>query len=145
MKIYKTAQNFEIVPQNPKAQNDPNVQLQNLQHSQQALEYFKNIVEKTERILTEMRALEDEFELGDIGLRTQFTQQIKAAAQQTQAFNLLAQMNLISSVDNLLDQNELNNINNLINTNISTISDQYKAQQQGQQGGYGMQGGMQTQ
>ena len=125
MKIYKISQNFQIVPQDPNIQNDPNVQLQNLQNSQRAIQYFKEVMQTSEKILTDLRTLEDTLGIGDIGMRSQFIETIKMATQQTEAFNLLAQMNLISSVDNLLDQNELNNVEILINTNIQSMSGQY--------------------
>ena len=129
MKIYKIAQNFEMISQNPGSQNDPNVQLQNLQNSQQALQYFKEVVAAADIVMADLRELEDTLGIGDIGMRSQFSDMIKAAAQSTPAFNLLAQMNLISSIDNLLDQNELNNVETLITTNISSMSSQYSAQQ----------------
>lgn len=129
MKIYKIAQNFEMIPQDPSVANDPNVQLQNLQNSQQALQYFKQVVASSETVMASLRELEDNLGIGDIGFRSQVSNTIKAAVQSTPAFNLLAQMNLIASVDNLLDQNELNTIENLIITNISSMSSQYSAQQ----------------
>jgi len=135
MKIYKIAQNFEIIPQNPGTQNDPNVQIQNLQNSQQALQYFKDVVSKADVVMSDMRELEDSLGVGDIGLRGQFTEMIKSAMQQTPAFNLLAQMNLISSVDNLLNQGDISNVERLILTNISSMSEQYSTQQNAPQMG----------
>lgn len=129
MKIYKIAQNFEMIPQDPAIQNDPNVQLQNLQSSQSALQYFKELIQTSEKALSDLRALEEQLGMGDIGLVSQTTDMIKVAASQTPAFNLLAQMNLISSIDNLLDQNELSTVENLILTNISSISSQYSTTQ----------------
>lgn len=120
-----------MIPQDPNAQNDPNVQLQNLQNSQQAIQYFNMIVQASEQVMADLRALEEQLGMGDIGLRSQLTDMIKAAASQTPAFNLLAQMNLISSIDNLLDGNELTTVENLISTNISSMSDQYSASQGG--------------
>jgi len=125
MKIYKLAQNFEMIPQDPQAPTDPNVQLQNLQNAQSALQYFGEVMSASEGIMASLRGLEDTLGVGDIGLRSNFTEMIKAAVQQTPAFNLLAHMNLISSVDNLLSQNELNNVSTLISTNISSMSSQY--------------------
>lgn len=124
MKIYRIAQEFQIIPQNPGAQNNPNVQLQNLQNSQGAIQYFEGIITAAETLMADLRNLEDTMGIGDIGLRNQFQDVIKQAAMQTPAFNLLAQMNLISSIDNLMDTNELNNVKNLISTNIKSISDQ---------------------
>jgi len=130
MKIYKIAQQFEMIQQNPGSQNDPDVQIQNLQNSQQALQYFKDVINQADVVMADMRSLEDSLGIGDIGLRSQFTEVIKSAMQQTPAFNLLAQMNLISSVDNLLNQSDLSNIENLIITNISSMSNQYSSSQQ---------------
>jgi len=133
MKIYRIAQEFQIIPQNPGAQNDPNVQLQNLQNSQNALQYFESVMTAAETLMADLRNLEDTMGIGDIGLRNQFQDVIKQAATQTPAFNLLAQMNLISSIDNLMNQNELSNIKNLIITNIQSISDQSNSIEQANQ------------
>ena len=130
MKIYKISQNFEILPQDPNAQNDPNIQLQNLQNAQKAIQYFKEIISVSEKVMTDLRELEDKLGIGDIDMRSQFQETIKMAAQQTGAFNLLAQMNLISSIDNLLNQGELNNVEILINTNIQSMSSQYSSTDQ---------------
>ena len=131
MKIFRIAQdpNVEMLAQNPGKPNDPNVQLQNLQNAQGAIQYFGNVISIYEKIMADLIELEDTLNVGDTGLRVQMENTIKAAAQQTGAFNLLAQMNLISSIENILDQNELANVENLIITNISSISEQYSAQQ----------------
>ena len=130
MKIYKIAAEYQMVPQNPGAQNDPNVQLQNLQSSQQALDYFKTLITDTEAIMTAMRQVEDDLGLGDIGLRTSVQNMIAQAAMTTPAFNLLAQMNFISSIENLLDSNQIRNVEVGIQKNISSI--QSGAAQMGQ-------------
>ena len=129
MKIIRIAQTFEMIPQDPNAPNNPNVQLQNLQNSQNAIRYFKDLITITESIMADLRELEDAIGLGDIGLRTQVANTIKQAASQTTAFNMLAQMNLIASIDNLLDAGELNNVERLILTNIQSISDQQQQYQ----------------
>ena len=126
MKIYKIAQTFEMISQSPGSQNDPNVQLQNLQNSQSAIQYFKNVIVATETIMEGLRNLENTMGVGDIGMRTQIQEMVKQAAMQTPAFNLLTKMNLISSIENLLDSTELNNVENLILTNINSMSDQYQ-------------------
>jgi len=131
MKIIKISQNFQIIPQNPNAQNDPNVQLQNLQNSQDALAYFKNIINNSENVMTELRQIEDDLNVGDIGLRTQVQQLIAAAAMQTPAFNLLAQMNFVSSIENLLDINHISNVEINIQQNIQAIQSG-QAEQAGQ-------------
>jgi len=127
MKIYKIAQEFQMVSQNPGKQNDPTVQLQNLQSSQQALQYFKEIADESEQIVTHIRNLESALGITDNSLVKQFKTTIQQYSMQTPAFNLLAQMNLISSIENLMNQNDLSRVETLILTNIQSISDQYKA------------------
>ena len=127
MKIYKIAQEFQMVSQNPSKQNDPTVQLQNLQSSQQALQYFKEIADESEQIVTHIRNLESALGITDNSLVKQFKTTIQQYSMQTPAFNLLAQMNLISSIENLMNQNDLSRVETLILTNIQSISDQYKA------------------
>ena len=121
MKIYKIAQDFQMIPQNPGAQNDPSVQLQNFQNAQNALQYFKTLIVDSEQIMTSLRQLEDDLGLGDIGLRTQVQQMISQTAMNTPAFNLLAQMNFISSVENLMDANQIRNVEIGIQKNIQSI------------------------
>ena len=102
MKIYKIAQDFQMITQNPAALNDPDVQLQNLQNAQAALEYFSTLVVASQNVASALNEMEEALGLGDLGLSSQFADTIKQAAMQTPAFNLLAQMNLVSSIDNLL-------------------------------------------
>jgi len=127
MKIYKIAQEFQMMPQNPGQQNNPNVQLQNLQSSQEALQYFKNVVDESEQIATSIRNLESTLGITDNSLVNQFQTAIQQYSMQTPAFNLLAQMNLISSIENLMNQNDLSRVETLILTNIQSMSDQYGA------------------
>ena len=134
MKIYKISSEFQMVPQNPGMQNDTNVQLQNLQNSQGAIQYFKTIIAGTEQVMADLRKIEDNLGLGDIGLRQQVQQIISQAAMQTGAFNLLAQMNFISSIENLLDANQIRNVEVGIEKNIRSIqSGQAQMAQQPQQ------------
>jgi hypothetical protein len=121
MKIIKISQEFQMIPQNPGAQNDPNVQLQNLQNAQLALDYFRTLVEDTNQVMAALRQLEDDLGLGDIGLRTQVQQMIAQSAMGTPAFNLLAQMNFISSIENLMDENQIRNVEIGIDKNIQSI------------------------
>jgi len=110
-----------MIPQNPGAQNDPNVQLQNLQNAQGAIAYFRGIIAASEDVMASLRELEDSFGVGDVGLRNEVQEAIKNIAMQTPAFNILAQMNFVSSVDNILDSNQLNNVEVIINNNIGSI------------------------
>ena len=124
MKIYKLGQNYQVIPQNPGAQNDPNIQLQNMQNAQGAIQYFQSVIEASNQIKRDVDELEELLDVGDLGLKNQLEDVIKAAAMRTEAFNLLAHMNLVASIENLLDERELNVVENLIITNISSISDQ---------------------
>ena len=121
MKIYKRSQSFQMIQQNPTVQSDPNVQLQNLQNAQQALQYFSTLITVSEKVMADLRELEDTLGLGDIGLRTQIQDTINKAAMQTPAFTLLSQMNIVSSIDNLLDTNQAATINTTIIKNIQAI------------------------
>ena len=110
-----------MIPQNPGVANDPSVQLQNLQNAQQALQYFEGVTNETEQVMASLRQLEDTMGIGDIGARTYIGDLIKQAAMSTPAYNLLAQMNFVSSVENLLDSNQISSVEMIINNNISSI------------------------
>ena len=133
MKIYKISTDLQMIPQNPGAQNDPNVQLQNLQNSQNALDYFKTLLNDTDQVMASLRQIEDNLGMGDIGLRTQFQQTIAQAAMNTPAFNLLAQMNFISSIENLMDNNQISNVEMGIQKNIQSIQSGAAQMSQSQQ------------
>ena len=117
MKIFKISQNFQMIAQDPNAPNDSNVQLQNLQNAQNALQYFENLTNSTEQIMNDIAEIESTLGMGDIGLKNQFLSTIKQAAESTPAFNLLAQMNFISSIDNLMDSNQISNVSIIIQNN----------------------------
>ena len=121
MKIIKLSQNFQRIQQNPNAPSNPDIQLQNLQNSQEAINYFNNVITSMEQVMASLRELEDTLGLGDIGTRNQISQLIKQAIMQTPAYNLLSQMNFISSVDNLLDKNQINNVKTIILKNVQSI------------------------
>ena len=129
MKIIKLSQDYQMIPQNPGGQNDPNVQLQNLQNAQSALQYFDNLIGVSERVMADLRELEETMGIGDIGMRAQFSNMIKQAAMNTPAFNLLAQMNFVSSVDNLLDSNQITSVKQIITNNIQSIQSGTNAMQ----------------
>lgn len=121
MRIIKISQ-FNLIPQNPGAQSDPSVQLQNLQNAQIALDYFNNVRETSSALLANITELEDALGVGDTGLKQQLETTLRTAITKTPAFNLLAQMNFVSSIDNLLDQNQMSNVRNIILKNIQAIS-----------------------
>jgi len=121
MKIIKLSQDFQIIPQDPNKPSDPNVQLQNLQNAQQALNYFEELIASSERVMAALRDIEETLGVGDIGMRNQFAELIRQAAMRTPAFNLLAQMNFVSSIDNLLDRNQISSVNMIITNNLQAI------------------------
>ena len=132
MKIYKISQAYQMIPQNPGAQNDPDVQLQNLQNAQHALEYFKTLMTDTGSIMTSLGKVEDDLGVSAFSIRHQVQTIIAQAAMQTPAFNMLAQMNFVSSVENLMDANQIRNVEVGIQKNISSIQSGQAQMQSGQ-------------
>ena len=121
MKIYKIAQDFQIIPQNSTQQNDPNVQLQNLQNSQGAIEYLQNVMSSFDQASAALGNLESSLGIRDNSLIKQLQGLVQQFIMQTQAFTLLTQMNFISSVDNLMDMNQIKNVEIGIQKNIQSI------------------------
>ena len=119
MKVIKITQNqnFQLIPQNPNANADYNIQLQNLQNAQAALDYFESVINASQQAESSLRNLEEVTGM-DLNLTTQFQGLIKQAMTSSPAFNLLAQMNFISSVDDILDANQITSIKSIINNNM---------------------------
>lgn len=122
MKIIKISQNkdFQILPQNPNAttnSTDFNIQIQNLQSAQAALDYFQTVIDASQQAEASLRSLEEAMGM-NLNLTSQFQALIRQAMSASPAFNLLAQMNFVSSVDNILDATQISSIKNIINTNI---------------------------
>jgi len=59
MRIYKIAQNFQMITQNPTGQVDPSAQLQNLQNSQQALQFLQNAMTAISELLANVSRVDD--------------------------------------------------------------------------------------
>lgn len=111
MKIYKVAQ-FTMIHQNPNSPPNLDAQLVNLQNSQAALNDLGNIANKANEIYANINELQDA--LGDTSLKNAFENGVKTAIQNTPAFQLLTHMNLVTSVDNLLNPNFVSQTTNNI-------------------------------
>ena len=109
-----------MISQDPNAPADPDTQRQNLQNAQAALNYFQNLIEASEQVMQSLRNLEETLGF-ELNATAQFEEMIKRAAVATPAFNLLAQMNFVSSIDNLLDGSQIASIETVINNNIQSI------------------------
>jgi len=123
MKIYKIAQmeEYQMVTQRPGAPVDPNAQMQNLQKSQEALQYFGNLLTLIEQTLATITQLEENLGV-DPGTITNAVGDIaKKAAMSTSAFQLLMHMNFIGSIDDLFNPNQISNIEVIINNNMQSI------------------------
>jgi len=119
MKIIKISQGqqFQMIQQDPNSPANPDIQSQNLQNAQAALAYFRNLTEASQQAESALRNLEEQIGM-DLNLTTQFQGLIRQAVGNTPAFNLLAQMNFVSSVDSLLDANQISSVETIINNNL---------------------------
>ena len=119
MKIIKLSQGqqFQLIQQSPNSSANFDVQTQNLQSAQAALAYFRNLTEASQQAESALRNLEEQMGM-DLNLTTQFQGLIRQAISSSPAFNLLAQMNFVSSVDSLLDANQISSVETIINNNL---------------------------
>jgi len=119
MKIIKLSQGqqFQLIQQSPNSPANFDVQTQNLQSAQAALAYFRNLTEASQQAESALRNLEEQMGM-DLNLTTQFQGLIRQAISSSPAFNLLAQMNFVSSVDSLLDANQISSVETIINNNL---------------------------
>ena len=122
MKIYRKAvEQYNRNPQNPNIPNNPDLQLGNLQLAQEAIKFFENVITDSEAVMSAIRTFEEHLGIGDTGIKTQVQEALNQAVMLTPAFNLLAQMNFVSSAENLLDPNQMANIRGIIKSNIDKI------------------------
>jgi len=133
MKIYRIAQdNFKRLPTD-NANTD--AQIQNLNESQRALDYFQNVVNLAEQARAAIFNVEQELGLTNGELSNSFTESIKQAAMATEAFQLLAEMGFVTDVEMLMDQGTISNVEQVINESRN-------AMQSGGMGGMGGMGGV---
>lgn len=117
--IYRLSQ-FKVIPQNPE-QVDSNNQLTNYQTSLRALSFVNNVLQMTEQINSDITELESILNVGDTSMKDAVNKAVTQAISKTEAYNVLAQMNLISSVESLTDKSQVDQIVNIVNKNISSI------------------------
>jgi hypothetical protein len=123
MKIYKIAQmeEYQMVTQRPGSPVDPNAQMQNLQKSQEALQYFDNLVTLMGQTLATITQLEENLGVATGTITNTVGNIIKEAAMSTSAFQLLTHMNFVGSIDDLFNPNQISNIEIIINNNMQSI------------------------
>jgi hypothetical protein len=106
MKIYKIAEEFTVIPQNPTREPDPDITLQNLQQAQMALEETKKIEEAATAVNNAVRNLEE-----ILGVTTNMAQDISnsltEALPKNNAVQTLQRTNVITNPLQLLDQNTM--------------------------------------
>jgi len=107
MKIIKLALQTKMIHQNPDAQNNPDIQLQNLQNAQSSFEKLKQAIYEMNIVMENLRKLEETLDIADIGARNEVQKIILEAIRQTPDFNMLAQMGLIANVNSLLNQADM--------------------------------------
>jgi len=121
MKIYKiSAEQFQMIPQetNPAQPNNPDVQLQNLQNSQQAMQYLMGVMQAAEELNAKIAELDDA--LGqDTGLRAIAQQKINQTISQTPAFNMLSKMGFMADPADLANAAKMSQITTQIQHNIN--------------------------
>jgi soluble cytochrome b562 len=135
MKIYKIAQNktFQMIPQNPTGQTDPNVQLQNLQNSQQALQALNDIMTTVNELGAKIADVDAA--LGsDTGLRAIIMQRVNQAIMQTQAYQMLSKMGILADANILSDPNKMSQIQVQLQRNITDYTSGLNQTQTGTQG-----------
>ena len=141
MKIYKISQNktFQMIPQNPTGQTDPNVQLQNLQNSQQALQALNDIMITVNELGAKIADVDAA--LGsDTGLRAIIMQRVNQAIMQTQAYQMLSKMGTIADVNILSDPNKMSQIQVQLQRNITDYISGLNQTQTGTQNALGQMG-----
>jgi hypothetical protein len=135
MKIYKMAQgnNFQMIPQNPSAQSDPNVQLQNMQNSQQALQTLGAMTSAVSELMAKVADVEDTIGI-TTNLRNLIEQQTNQAIMQTEAYQLLSKMGILADTNILKDPNKMSQLQVHIQRNITDYASGLNQQQTGTQG-----------
>lgn len=121
MRIYKLAQNFQMITQNPTGQVNPEAQLQNLQNSQQALQFLQNAMTAISELLANVSKVDDALGL-DTGLRSVVEQKANQAIMQTPAFDLLSKMGFVADIKQLYDTSKFSQLQQMLTRNIQDFS-----------------------
>jgi soluble cytochrome b562 len=122
-----------MIPQNPTGQTDPNVQLQNLQNSQQALQALNDIMTTVNELGAKIADVDAA--LGsDTGLRAIIMQRVNQAIMQTQAYQMLSKMGILADANILSDPNKMSQIQVQLQRNITDYTSGLNQTQTGTQG-----------
>lgn len=125
--------NFQMIPQNPSAQSNPTVQLQNMQNSQQALQAVLSMVNAVSQLMAKVADVEDA--LGTTtNLRNVIEQQTNQAIMQTEAYQLLSKMGILADANILKNPNKMSQLQVQIQRNITDYTSGLNQQQTGTQG-----------
>jgi len=128
MKIYKIAQNYQYVPQNPSGPSNPDVNLQNMQNAQAALGTLDEIIAAAEEVSTAIDNLQDIVNTGDLGLKQAVSNKLAEALKSNSAVSLLMHMNLLPNVETLFDATEFNWVKTKITNDMQSIKGSYGEQ-----------------
>ncbi len=124
MKIYKiAAEQFQLIPQDtsPNQQNNPDTQLQNLQNSQQALQYLMNVMQTASELNAKIADLDDALEQ-DTGLRSMVQQKVNQVIAQSPAYNMLSKMGFMANPADLSNAAKMSQITVQLQHNINYYS-----------------------
>jgi hypothetical protein len=121
MRIYKIAQNFQMITQNPTGQVDPSAQLQNLQNSQQALQFLQNTMTAISELLANVSKVDDALGM-DTGLRSAVEQKANEAVMMSPAFDLLSKMGFVGDIKQLYDSSKFSQLQQMLIRNIQDFS-----------------------
>lgn len=121
MKIHKIAQNYQMITQNTSGQVNTSVQVQNLQNSQQALQFLQNALTSVSELLANVSRVDDALGV-DTGLKQVIDQKINQVLMQTPAFLLLSKMGFVADVNQLKDASKFSLLNQMIIKNIQEFS-----------------------
>jgi len=127
MKIFKISgqQQFPLIPQNTQGNvpADPDAQLQNLQQSQQAMQFLQRVMGAASELSSKVAELDDV-----LGIQTGLTQVIQQKVQEsiakTPAFSILSKMELMTNPSDLQNANTMSMLNTRIQTQIGQAGGQ---------------------
>lgn len=131
MKIYKIAEEFTVIPQNPTKEPDSDITLQNLQQAQMAIQETKKIEEAATAVNNAVRNLEE-----ILGVTTSMAQDISNALAEAlpknNAVQTLQRTNVITNPLQLLDQNTMDIAETKLINDISKTNAQASAPEMAQ-------------
>jgi len=130
MKIIRLGQGagtFQYIPPNATGDVNQDAQLQNLQNSQQALNFLQTIVSASNDAMEAVRAL-DEALGANTGLIADVTTKVNQAITQSPAFDLLQKMGMLADVGFLQDPNKMSQLQMNIQRQVTDYSSGMAAQ-----------------